>query len=125
MKKINHIIATIISIIIFTFFVSTSWADVCVGVYTINDSDTSGDIAALSGCTSIYGGLTIENTALTSLSGLENLTSVSSCCDKGLTISNNASLASLTGLDSLTSVRSLAISNNASLARKVKISLSG
>jgi hypothetical protein len=55
MKIKQQIFAVIISLIILTFFVTTSWADICVGYYTIDDIDTSGDIAVLSGCTEITG----------------------------------------------------------------------
>ena len=122
MKKTQQILATIISLTILSFFVGTSWADVCERYYTIDDNDTSGDIAALSGCTSIHGSLTIENTALTSLSGLENLTSVASDTDRGLTISNNASLTSLTGLDSLPGASHLNISSNPALTNLCALS---
>jgi hypothetical protein len=103
MKKPQQILVTIISLIILTFFVSTSWAYVCVGNYTIDAIDTSSDIADLSDCTEITGSLTIEHTALTSLTGLENLTSVG-WDFRGLIIWRNDALASLSGLNNLTSV---------------------
>ncbi len=76
MKKTQQILATIISLIILSVFAGTSWADVCVGDYTIDDTDTSGDIAALSSCTEVTGDLIIYNTSLTSVPLLPNLTSV-------------------------------------------------
>ena len=102
MKKTQQILAIIISLIILTFFVSTAQALVCNGYYRIDDLDTSDDIAALSGCTEIVGDLIITRTALTSLSGLENLTVV----EGDLQIFGNFSLTSLKGLDNLTRVGS-------------------
>ena len=71
MKKKHQLLATII-ILIISFF-SIAQAEVCDGDYFIDDIDSSGDIAVLSGCTEITGRLTIGNTTLTSLTGLENL----------------------------------------------------
>lgn len=111
MKKTQQILATII-ILIITFFVGTAKAQICTGDYIIDENNTSGDIAAVSGCTEISGKLTIRNTTLTNLSGLENLTSVG----KYLVISFNYSLTSLTGLENLTSVgEDLGIIYNTSL----------
>jgi hypothetical protein len=112
MKKSQQILATIISLIILSFFAGTAWAAFCVGDYTIDGIDTSGDIVALSACTEITGSLTIEYTALTSLSGLENITSVGG----GLDIYNNDALTTLSGLNNLTSLGGyLWIDSNASL----------
>ena len=75
MKKTKQTLATIISIIILTFFAGPAWAGVCTGDYYIY---TSNDIAALSGCTEINGSLMIlQSNDITSLSALSNLTSVS------------------------------------------------
>jgi hypothetical protein len=75
--------------------------NVCVGDYTIDGIDTSGDIAVLAGCTEITGRLAIIDTSSTNnLNGLENLTSVGG----GLDIYYNNALTSLSGLENLTSV---------------------
>jgi hypothetical protein len=100
MKKTQQILVTIISLIILTFFVGTSWADVCAGDYIVDDNETSGDIAVLSGCTEVTGNLTIQNTALTNLDDLDNLTSVSG----NLWLLRNSALTSLSALSNLTSV---------------------
>ncbi len=76
MKKTHQTIISIFSFIIILALAGSVSAQVCTGDYTIDNINTSGDIAALSGCTSIEGSLTIENTALTSLSGLDSLTYV-------------------------------------------------
>ena len=76
MKKTQQILATIISLIILTIFVGTSWGQVCSGSYQIDEFDSSGDIAALSGCEEITGNLNIMRFPLTTLSGLEALTVV-------------------------------------------------
>jgi hypothetical protein len=117
MKKTKQILATIISLIMLTFFVGSAQAQVCTGSYHIDDINTSGDIAYLSGCTEITGDLIISNTSLTSLSGLENLTSVGG----SLGIFLNNVLTSLSGLEKLTSVGS----NIEILSNAVLTSLSG
>ena len=94
MKKTQQMLATIISLIILTFFVGTSWAGVCVGHYSISGGD---DIAALSGCTEITGDLNISSTDLTELTGLESLIIVHG----NLNIDNNYTLTGLTGLEGL------------------------
>jgi hypothetical protein len=73
MKKTQKTIISIFSLIIFTFFAGTSWADVCTGSYDVNNI---GDIATISSCTEITGYLSLQSTTLTDLTGLENLTSV-------------------------------------------------
>jgi hypothetical protein len=98
----------ILSLILILTFTGSVQAQVCTGDYTIDDIDTSGDIAVLSGCTVVTGNLNIDKTALTSLSGLENLTSVSG----ELTIRNNNSLTSLSGLNNLISVGGLWLYSN-------------
>ena len=100
MKKKQKILATIISLVVITFFVCPVQAEVCEGYYVIDDVDTSGDIAALSGCTEITVDLYVDFSSLTSLSGLENLTSIG----RNLAISHNNSLTSLSGLENLTSI---------------------
>jgi hypothetical protein len=85
--------------------------EVCTGNYIIDDIDTSGDINALSGCTEITGSLTIKNTTLTNLTGLENITNIGG----DLRIVDNFDLTSLGGLSNLTSVNSLYILNNHAL----------
>jgi hypothetical protein len=132
MKKPQKILTTIISLIMLTLFVGSAQAQVCTGSYVIDDIDTNGDITALSGCTEITGTLTIEITTLTSLTGLENITSVGSdlliianypltsltglenltSVGGKLVIVANHSLPSLTGLEKITSVYNLSISNN-------------
>ena len=100
MKNIQQTLITISSLIIITFFISPVQAEVCVGDYTIDLTNSSGDIAALSGCTEITGNLIIDDSTLVNLTGLENLTSVGG----NLEIIWNNLLTSLTGLDNLTSV---------------------
>ncbi len=70
---------------------------ICEGDYTVNDSV---DIAALSECNVISGGVVIEDTNLTSLTELENLITV----DGDLNIGRNFALTNLTGLENLTTV---------------------
>ncbi len=108
MKKTQQMLATLISLIILTFFVETSWADVCVGDYYISNID---DIAALSGCTEITGDLLIQNTALTDLSELSLLSIVGG----SLIIDSNYSLTSLDGLRITSLGRDLSIWGNTSL----------
>ena len=106
MKKTQRTIASIIVLIILTFFAGPAWAWVHTGNY---DIDTSSDIAALSGCTEITGALHIEIDTLTSLSGMESLKIVGGY----LWIDDNDALESLSGLDNLTSVGGdLAIHSN-------------
>ena len=100
MKKSQQTLILFFSIIILTFFVSHAYAQVCTASYFIDGIDTSGDIAALSGCTEISGNLIIENTTLTSFTGLENITSVG----QNLNIDNNDALTTLTGLNNITSL---------------------
>jgi hypothetical protein len=113
MKKTQQILATIISLIILTFFVGIAQAQICEGEYfIIDDNDTSGDIAALSGCTEIWGTLYIVNTNLTSLDGLENINNI----HDDLRISDNDALTSLSGLSNITNVSgSLQIEDNDAL----------
>ena len=100
MKKTQLILTTIISLIILTFFAENALAVGYPGDYLIDNVDTSGDIAALSGYTGITGNLRIRDTTLTSLSGLENLTSIGG----SLYIDYNPALTSLSGLENITSV---------------------
>ena len=95
MKKTQQIFVVITSLVALTFFVGNVHAQVCTGDYTIDEVDTAGDIASLSGCTEITGSLIIEDTALTDLTGLENLTAV----EGSLHIWNNPVLTSLNGLN--------------------------
>ena len=97
MKIKQQLFTVIINLIILNFFVGTSWANVCVGYYTIDDVDTSADITALSDCTEIDGGLTIQNTTLTNLNGLENIILI----DNDLVIQSNNNLTSLSGLENI------------------------
>jgi hypothetical protein len=101
MKKTQQILPIIISFTILTFYVGTSYAEECFSKI-IDDSFTSSDIAALSGCTEIIGNLTIEDTALTDLTGLENIRKIWGRLD----IWRNVALTSLNGLDNLHSVGS-------------------
>ena len=85
---------------------------VCDGSFVIDDIDTSADLKALSRCTSVTGDLSIIDTPLTSLKGLECLAHVGG----RLVISINRSLKSLEGLNKLESVGGdLEISYNFSL----------
>ena len=99
MKKTKKTLVTIISLIILAFFIGPVQADVCTEDYVIDYLSNASDFDALSGCTEITGNLTIEfcDDALTSLSGLESLTSVGG----NLTIEWNEYLTSLAGLDNL------------------------
>ena len=47
-----------------TFFISPAQAEVCAGDYIVNLNNSSGDIAALSGCTEIAGNLIIDELTL-------------------------------------------------------------
>ena len=94
MKKLKQTLITISSIIILSFYISPVQAEVCGGDYIVDLNNSSGDIAALSGCTEITGNLAIDDTTLTSLSGLNNLTTVGG----NLEIIWNNALTSLTGL---------------------------
>ena len=76
----------------------------------IDNIDTQADITQIEECDFI-GYLKIENTSLTNLNGLENITFV----DEGVSIDNNPSLTSLSGLDNLVYLGDLRISNNPSL----------
>ncbi len=70
-------------------------------------------LSGLDNLTSVGGMNIVSNASLTSLSGLENLVSVD---DGGMNISSNASLTSLSDLENLTTVGGyLYIGNNASL----------
>jgi hypothetical protein len=73
---------------------------VCEGSFVIDVNDAVGDLAALSGCTSVTGSLSINYSPLTSLEGLECLTHVGGLLD----IYKNPSLTSLAALDNITSV---------------------
>jgi hypothetical protein len=96
MKKKQQIFATIIFILL-TFFSSITYADDYFGDFTISDSN---DILLLSGYTGVSGSLYISSTSLTSLVGLENLTSVGG----PLSIRGNNILSSLSALSNLTSI---------------------
>jgi hypothetical protein len=81
----------------------------CEGYYTITNET---ELNNISNCTVITGSLIIENTSLTNIDGLSNITSVGGYVQ----ISNNASLTNIDGLSNLTSVEvDLNIYNNASL----------
>jgi hypothetical protein len=93
------------------FVATADETSTCTGNFVIDWIETSNDIAALSGCTEIDGYLYIESTDLTSLTGLEGLTSVSGAVD----IYNNPQLTSLNALNNLTSVDALRIRDNNAL----------
>jgi hypothetical protein len=97
MKKKQQTIASIIVLIILTLFVCPVWVQAWVGNKTITNST---DIDDLSGHTEVTGNLFINSDTLTSLSGLEGLTSVGG----HLVIQNNLVLTSLSGLHNITSV---------------------
>jgi len=85
---------------------------VCEGSFVIDDIDTAADLKALSRCTSVTGDLSIIDSPLTSLKGLECLAHVGG----RLVISINRSLKSLEGLNKLESIGGdLEISYNFSL----------
>jgi len=84
-----------------------------IGAVEINGDDIT-NLNGLSVLTSIGGGLSINhNDALTSLTGLEGLSSIGS--GGGLSIRHNDALTSLTGLEGLSSIGYLNISYNGSL----------
>ncbi len=98
MEKTRQILTTIISsLIILNFCIESAQAQVWVGDYRIHDS---GDIAALSGYTEITGTLYFHSNVLTSLTGLDSLTSIGG----SLMTYENYDLTSLNGLENLTSV---------------------
>jgi hypothetical protein len=106
-KTIINLILT--AILILTFFSSAHSQPVWNGDYTIT---TAADIAALSSYTEITGNLIIEDTILTSLTGLENITTVGGT----LFIFHNDAITNLSGLDNLTNLgRNLTITHNPSL----------
>ena len=77
------------------------------GSLSIVDTDVS-NLSGLEGLRSVGGDLVVHNTALTSLRGLDNLNNVGG----QLHISGNDSLTNLHGLDNLTSIGGLAGSDN-------------
>ncbi|QHI38483.1 hypothetical protein IMCC3317_38760 [Kordia antarctica] len=83
---------------------------------TVTGSDVV-DISGLSFITSVGRSLVIENTGLTTLDGLQNITAIGNpTLSYSLTINNNPNLVSLQALSGLTSLtESLIITNNASL----------
>ena len=84
----------------------------CEGFFT--------DISSASRCSSIKGGLRVENGSMLSLSGIEALARV----DGDVYIVNNAALVSLTGLEALASVTGrLSIARNANLTNLTALSL--
>jgi hypothetical protein len=102
MKIKRLFFAVIASLILLTFFAGNVRANVCDGNYIIDDVDSSGDIAALSGCTAIRGGLFIrDTTTLTNLNGLENLTIITN----RLVIANNNSLVDISALSNITEIQ--------------------
>jgi hypothetical protein len=81
------------------------------GDYTIDGEDAAADIGELANIECITGGLHISNAAVNSLTGLDSLQRVGF-----LKIYNNGALTSLSGLENLTSVRgALRIYNNDAL----------
>ncbi len=109
MKKTQMTIANIIVLIILILFVGPARVQAWEGDYIITNS---ADIAALSGHTEVTGNLTIDTDTLSSLGGLESLTSVGGY----LSIDNNTLLTSLTGLNNITSVSgNLVIGDNDAL----------
>ena len=124
---------TILAVVIFSFvFSSIAYAQVWNGNFTLGKD---GDLSTLSGYTEVTGFILIEGLTSTSLTGLEELTSVGgslnilnnsnlnsldrlnnlNSVNGGLYIQNNPSLTSLSGLDSLNSVGALIIRQNYSL----------
>ena len=111
MNKYAKLFLQATSIIFITLFFGSlaSAQPVWNGDYEIT---SSADIANLSGYTEVTGNLFIHSSALTSLSGLDNLTTVGN----SLCIWENVLLTSLNGFESLTSVGvDLDIENNSSL----------
>jgi hypothetical protein len=92
-----------------------SIGDACINIniwYSSHTIKTAEDIAALAGYTEVVGNLVIENSNLTSLSGLEALVRVGG----GLSIVSNTVMSSLSGLENLTSVGNLYVQSNAALS---------
>ncbi|HEY0108824.1 MAG TPA: hypothetical protein VGB67_04295, partial [Fibrella sp.] len=98
------------------------------GILIIRGADIT-DLSPFASLTSVGRRLSIEyNPELTSLSGLEKLTSVGTSVDDYLLINNNAKLTSIAGLSSLASVAgALSIQNNplTSLSGLEKLTSSG
>ena len=123
MKKIRskELFAIVVFVTLSLFISTLAFAvsdcnRVCEGSFVIDVNDTVGDLAALSGCTSVTGSLTIHYSPLTSLQGLECLPHVGGLLD----IYKNASLKSLAALDSITSVGGdLRIRRNYELCRSL------
>ena len=85
---------------------------VCEGSFVIDDINSAADLKTLSGCTSVTGDLSIIDTPLTSLKGLECLAHVGG----RLSIENNELLTSLKSLQNITSIGGdLTISHNLAL----------
>jgi len=84
----------------------------CQGSYIVDASDTAQDLEDLRLCGSISGSLTVRNSTLTNLVGLENLTDVGGEVE----IRDNNSLLNLQGLENLTQIHTnLIIDANNSL----------
>jgi hypothetical protein len=83
---------------------------------TVTGSDIV-DISGLSFITSVTRGLVVDNTGLTTLNGLQNISSIGNSASLyTLTINNNPNLVSIQGLNGLTSlIGNLLITDNASL----------
>ncbi len=79
------------------------------GSYVIHHSD---DLKKLSGYTTITGYLSIRNTNLSNLDGLEALTRI----DDGLEIENNHRLSNIDGLKNLKSAEIIMVTDNPALA---------
>ena len=72
----------------------------CEGDYTVDATDTAGDMALIANCIEITGSLSFDWTSLENLDGLSNLTEIG----EHLYIGDNISLTDVDGLSNLTSV---------------------
>ena len=90
----------------------------CLGSYSLDETDTAGDLTALSSCLTIEGNLEITATTLTDLSPLSVLSAVGGT----VIIWNNAQLSDLVGLSNLISIGgTLLIWDNPSLCQSAVI----
>lgn len=92
--------------------------EIISGQFSIGDLDSLKNLNGLSSLKSVKSLFIYENSSLTNISGLKNLSKLGSSSSSLLKISNNNSLTSLSGLDSLdmSTVSQLNITDNKSLS---------
>lgn len=92
-------------------FDTSACGPACPGTFIIDNIDTAGDLAALVDCPAVEA-LTIQNTTLTSLAGLEHITHISG----DVSIQDNSQLSTLAGFDHIMAIGGvLRIKSNAAL----------